>query len=130
MTADSGFDRGARIDLAVLTVGGVLLGIMTAAFLMIRVDAAPLPVTVLVAGAINLVIYRLAAACTASVWQFAPLGGWTLVTVLAMLPLFGNGSLISGWRLLLLLVCGAAVPAYYASNDRLKRVTARGSGRP
>ncbi|ALG84122.1 hypothetical protein [Gordonia phthalatica] len=122
--------RVDRLEFAVLVVGSVLLGILTAAFLMVRVGSFPFPITAVIACAVNLLIYRIAAAYTESAWQFAPLGAWTLVTVLAMLPVFGNGSLITGWRLLLLLILGAGVPAYYASNARLKRVVAGASDRP
>lgn len=119
-----------RVELTVLVLGSVLLGILTAAFLMIRVGGFPFPITAVIACAVNLVIYRLAASYTESGWQFAPLAAWTLVTVLAMLPVFGNGSLITGWRLLLLLILGAGIPAYHASNARLKHVVASVSDRP
>ncbi|MBM7366827.1 hypothetical protein [Gordonia hydrophobica] len=121
---------GERIELVVLAVSGLILGIMTAAFLGIYVGGVPLPVTAVIAGAVNVVLYVLAASLTASAWQFAPLGAWTLVTVLAMLPLFGNGSLIGDWRLLLLLACGLGIPAYYASTRRLKAITSGASDRP
>lgn len=119
-----------RIELGVLTVSGLLLGILTSAFLMIRVGGFPVPITALIAAVVNVVIYLLASSYTKSAWQFAPLAAWTLVTVLTMLPLFGNASLIGDWRLLLLFACGLGVPGYYASNRRLKSITEGASGRP
>ncbi|MGB6243937.1 MULTISPECIES: hypothetical protein [Gordonia] len=112
-----------RIELAVLTVSGLLLGILTAAFLMIRVGGWPVPVTAVIAGVANVVILKLAASYTRSGWRFAPLVAWTAVTLAAMLPLLGNGALIGDWRLLLLLACGLAVPAFYASNARMRELT-------
>lgn len=117
-------NRGDRFELAVLTVSGFLLGILTAAFLMIRIGGVSAPITVLVAGAVNVLLLKLASMCTDTSWQYAPLGAWTLVTVLAMLPLFGSAAFIGGWQLLLLLACGLALPGYWVSNTRMKAITA------
>ncbi|MBY4570927.1 hypothetical protein ACE11G_05045 [Gordonia sp. PS3] len=114
---------GDRLELAVLTVSGFLLGILTAAFLLIRIGAWPFPVTALIAGVANVLILRLAESYTKSAWQYAPLIVWTFVTAMAMLPVFGNGSLIGDWRLLLLLACGLAVPAFYASTSRVRNLS-------
>lgn len=120
----------ARVELGVLTVASALLGILTAAFLLIRVGGYPFPITALIAGAANLVILELASSYTPTAWRFAPLAAWTLPTVLAMLPVFGNGSLIGDWRLLLLVACGLGVPGFIASRARLKALTDPAVGRP
>ncbi|EGD56871.1 hypothetical protein [Gordonia neofelifaecis] len=114
---------GDRVELGVLTVSGFLLGILTAAFLLVRIGSFPFPITALIAGVVNVLILKIAETYTKSAWQYAPLIAWTFVTAMAMLPVFGNGSLIGDWRLLLLLACGLALPAFYASTARIRNLT-------
>lgn len=112
-----------RVEFAVLIGSGLLLGILTSAFLMVRIGGFPFPITALIACLGNILLWRIAALYTKSPWQFAPLAAWTIVTILAMLPVFGNGSLIGDWRLLLLFAFGLAVPAFVASSARMKTLT-------
>lgn len=112
-----------RIELGVLVVSGFLVGILTTAFLMIRIGAIPFPITAVVAGVVNIALLKLAAQYTRSAWQYAPLIAWTFVTVLGILPIFGNGALLADWRLLALLALGLAVPAVYVSSARMNQLT-------
>lgn len=113
----------SRIELGILVVSGLLLGILTSAFLLVRIGSWPFPITAVIAGIVNIVIWKIAALYTRSAWQFAPLIAWLVVTVMAMLPIFGNGSLLTDWRLFLLLGLGLAAPAFYISNSRMRDLT-------
>ncbi|GAC56232.1 hypothetical protein GOHSU_04_01010 [Gordonia hirsuta DSM 44140 = NBRC 16056] len=106
-----------RLELALLTVAGALLGILCCGFLMIYLGSIPFPITALVAGVGNLGLLWLAGQYTESGWRFAPLGAWTLVVVLAMLPgLHGSGQWISGLPLLLILALGLGIPSTIAAR--------------
>ncbi|WP_026918337.1 hypothetical protein [Gordonia shandongensis] len=114
---------GERLELAVLTVAGFLTGILTTAFVLATVGGVPFPISALVAGVVNVALLRLAGSYTASAWQYGPIVAWTFVTMLAVLPIFGNGTLVPDWRLLLLLGCGLAAPAVYVSTMRFNDPT-------
>ncbi|MEJ9077969.1 MULTISPECIES: hypothetical protein [Gordonia] len=114
---------GDRVELAVLTVGGLVLGVVTVFYLNVLVGTMPLPVSALAAAVGNVVLLQLAAQITGSPWRYAPLIAWVLVALVALLPgVNGNGALIYDWRALLLLFCGVGVPALAQSMNRLNHL--------
>ena len=119
---------GDRVEIGVLTVCGLLVGVVTVFYLQVRVGGVPLPVTALAAAALNVVLLRIAAAVTETGWRWAPLTAWSVVLVLGLLPgLRGNMMLYGAgagpdWRLLLLLACGLGAPALASSMARLDKL--------
>ncbi|MFT4089040.1 MAG: hypothetical protein QM658_18170 [Gordonia sp. (in: high G+C Gram-positive bacteria)] len=103
---------GARTELVVQTLSGFLLGVMTTFFLLVRVGGAPFPIAIAAAALGNTLLLKLASDCTRSAWRFAPLAAWGLVTLVGMMPgIAGNGALLDGPWLLLLMVLGFGTPA-------------------
>ncbi len=114
---------GDRVELAVLTVCGFVLGVITVFYLNLLIGSVPVPISVLVAGVGNLVLLQLASKITESSWRYAPMIAWALVALVAMVPgVNGNGALIGDWRLLLLMLCGLGLPAVAHSMNRLNNL--------
>ncbi|MFM9376753.1 hypothetical protein [Gordonia sp. VNK21] len=99
-----------RLEFGLLVLSGLLLGVLTSFFLLLTVGPVPVPVTALGAGLGNLVLLWMAGKYTSGTWRYTPIMAWAFVTVLAMLPLFGNAPLLGDWRLLLDLIIGLGVP--------------------
>jgi hypothetical protein len=114
---------GDRVEIAVLTVCGFVLGVVTVFYLNVLVGTMPLPVSALAAAVGNVVLLQFAAQITDSPWRYAPMISWMLVALVALLPgVNGNGALIYDWRALLLLFCGVGLPALAQSMNRLNRL--------
>ncbi|GAA4676208.1 hypothetical protein [Gordonia humi] len=112
-----------RVEIGVLTVSGVVLGLLTVFYLDLYIGAVPVPVTAIVAAVGTALLCRLAGAITESTWRYAPLIAWTAVVIVAAVPgLNGNGALIGDWRVLLLLVCGLGAPAAMTYAARLNNL--------
>lgn len=105
---------GDRFELGLLTMVGVLGGILCCGFLMISWGPIPFPITALIAGAVNLGLLWLASRYTTSAWRFAPLAAFTVVVIIAMLPIGGSAPWISGLPLLLIVGLGLGMPSTIA----------------
>ncbi|WP_132991839.1 hypothetical protein [Gordonia zhaorongruii] len=109
-----------RLEVGLLTLCGLILGVISVFYLNLLIGSVPAPVTVILAAAGNVVLLKRAAELTASAWRYAPVIAWTLVVLTATLPgVSGNGALIGDWRVLLLLVSGLGACALANSMARL-----------
>ncbi|MFT3714525.1 MAG: hypothetical protein QM774_00865 [Gordonia sp. (in: high G+C Gram-positive bacteria)] len=117
--ANSAAERHGMVVL--LTVAGLLTGILTASFVMLYLGHVPFPITAVIAGLVNVLLLRLASSYTSSGWRFAPLAAWVIPVVFEMLPVTGSEPLIYSWQLLLLLLLGLALPA----SDAYRALAAR-----
>ena len=72
-----------RLLLALLTLDGLVVGLLSVAFAYQRFGGVALPVAALIGGLLNAVLLWLAAGYTSSPLRYAPLGAWGLVVVIA-----------------------------------------------
>lgn len=118
--------------LALLVFDGILTAVLAVLFLPARLGTVPFPVSVLVAGVVNVLLVLGARTVTDRTSRMAlPVIGWFVGIVLCMTGPGGDGLLLADWRTLLLLVCGL-VPAgllllKFASDAAVARGT---SARP
>lgn len=118
--------------LALLVFDGILTAVLAVLFLPVRLGTVPFPVSVLVAGVVNVLLVLGARTVTDRTSRMAlPVIGWFVGIVLCMSGPGGDGLLLADWRTLLLLVCGL-VPAgllllKFASDAAVARGT---SARP
>jgi len=97
-------------EYALLVLSGLLLGVGTTFFLLAAIGPVPFPIAVLFSAGGNLLLLYLASAYTGTAWKYGPLIAWAVPTVLAAVPLAGNGAVGGGWQYLLNLLLGIAVP--------------------
>ncbi|MCQ4119933.1 hypothetical protein [Rhodococcus tibetensis] len=105
----------ARVTLALLVFDGFLCAVLAVLFLPMYLGATPFPVSILVAGAVNVALVIAARSATGRVGSAAlPLVGWTAGFLLCMLGGPGGDILLlaSAWTLLLFLG-GLISPAAY-----------------
>ncbi|MDV7245732.1 MULTISPECIES: hypothetical protein [Rhodococcus] len=101
----------ARATLALLVFDGLLCAVLAVLFLPLYLGATPFPVSILVAGAVNVALVIAARSATGRVGAAAlPLVGWIVGFLLCMLGGPGGDVLLlaSVWTLLLFL--GALIP--------------------
>ncbi|MFI8770973.1 facilitated glucose transporter [Gordonia sp. NPDC062954] len=113
-----------RALLALLVVNGIVVGVLSVAFVYLRFGGIAIPVAAVLAGIVNAVLLWLAAAITDGPLRFLPLLAWLLVLVAGALP--GPGGdlvLVPDGTLVLptlgLLAIGAGVPFLLAWTRRL-----------
>ena len=100
-----------RLVLLALILDGLILGVLSVAFLNVYAGTVPVPVTAVVGGLLVAWFVRIATDLTASAVRYGPLLAW-LVPVCAGL-LGGPGGdvmLYADWRTLLLVVVGVGAP--------------------
>jgi hypothetical protein len=100
-----------RLVLLALTVDGLIVGVLSVAFLNVYTGTVPVPVTAVVGAILLAAFVRIATDLTASPVRYGPLLAW-LVPVFAGL-LGGPGGdvmLYADWRTLLLVVLGVGAP--------------------
>nr|WP_235632321.1 hypothetical protein [Mycolicibacterium rutilum] len=104
--------------LTLLAVDGVLCAIAAALFLPLRIGAVPFPISALIAGAVNVALVWAALHWTSSP-RVAAVPLWTWLATVGVLTFGGpgddvvfGGAGVMGYAALLLIVLGAAPPAY------------------
>ncbi|MCK8615634.1 facilitated glucose transporter [Gordonia sp. C13] len=114
-----------RLLLALLTLDGLVVGLLSVAFAYQRFGGVALPVAALIGGLLNAVLLWLAAGYTSSPLRYAPLGAWGLVVVIAGgFPGPGGDVILSTSgnylvQTLLLLVLGVGPAAVLSWTHRL-----------
>ncbi|MEO9327299.1 facilitated glucose transporter [Gordonia aurantiaca] len=114
-----------RLLLALLTLDGLVVGLLSVAFAYQRFGGVALPVAALAAGLCNAVLLYLAAGHTSSGLRWAPLGAWGLVVLVAGgVPGPGGNVVLSTSsnylvQTLLLLVLGVAPAVLLSRSGRL-----------
>ncbi|MFT4201693.1 hypothetical protein [Gordonia sp. (in: high G+C Gram-positive bacteria)] len=108
--------------LALLFVDGVVVGILSVAFLSPYIGTVPVPVGVLIAAVGNAGLAVLASRFADGPRTWLPVLGWMAVVVVAMTGRpGGNVMLVNDWRTPLLLVAGLAAPAMVAGMVGTRR---------
>lgn len=105
-----------RLEFVLLVATSAVFAVLCCAYLMISWGPVPFPITAVIAGLGNLGFLWLAGQYTSSSWRFAPLAAWSLVVVIAMLPLGGSGAWIDGFPLLLIVLLGLGLPSMIAAR--------------
>ncbi|GAC66441.1 hypothetical protein [Gordonia soli] len=113
-----------KILLAVLTVDGLVIGILSVAFVYQRFGGVAWPVAAVVAGVLNASLLWLAAGFTDSGLRYAPLVAWLLALTIGAMPGPGGDLALvpQGTTFLptvLLLVIGVGVPVALSWSGRL-----------
>ena len=109
-----------RVLLAVLTLDGFIVGLLSVAFLNVYVGSIPVPATALVGGLANGVLLWLAAGHTDTPARMLPLGGWVIAMGFGLFAGPGGDALLfTDWRTLLLVVLGAGIPVVVSWSGRL-----------
>ena len=114
-----------RLLLALLTLDGFVVGLLSVAFAYLRFGGIALPVAALIGGLLNAVLLWLAAGYTSSPLRYAPLAAWGLVVVIAGgIPGPGGDVILSTSgnylvQTLFLLVLGVGPAAFLGWTHRL-----------
>ncbi|MFT4043761.1 MAG: facilitated glucose transporter [Gordonia sp. (in: high G+C Gram-positive bacteria)] len=113
-----------RVLFGLLVVDGVIVGLLSVAFVYLRIGGFPVPVAAVGAGLLNCVLLWLAARHTSGPLRYGPLSGWLIVVVGGAssgpgadvaLPL-QSGLLV---QVLLLVVIGLGAPVSLIWSRRL-----------
>ncbi|WP_448450355.1 hypothetical protein [Mycolicibacterium phlei] len=111
-------NRGRIAVLTLLAFDGVLCAVASAFFLPLRIGAVPLPISAVVAGAVNVALVWAALHWTSEP-RLAALPLWTWLATVGVLTFGGpgddivfGGTGVMGYAALLLIVLGALPPAY------------------
>lgn len=114
-----------RLLLALLTLDGLVVGLLGVAFTYQRFGGVAIPVAALLAGLANAALLWLAAGHTSSGWRWAPLGAWGLVVLVAGAVTGPGGNVVLSTspnylvQTLLLLVLGVAPAVVLSRTGRL-----------
>lgn len=113
-----------RVALAVLTLDGVIVGLLSVGFVYLRLGGTFAPVAAAFAGVLNCVLLWLAAGFTDGPLRYAPLVAWVLVLVAAAMSGPGGDVVLalagtSALPTLLLFAAGLGAPAALSWSGRL-----------
>ncbi|GED98298.1 facilitated glucose transporter [Gordonia crocea] len=108
--------------LALLFIDGLIVGILSVAFLNLYLGTVVAPIGILIAAVGNALLLWLASAHARAPLSWLPVFGWGLVLVIALGGGPGGDVLfLSDWRVVALILAGVAVPAALASFLQTRR---------
>lgn len=118
-----------RLVLSALAVDGLIVGVVSVAFLTAHAGSVPVPITALLGAVLTAGLLRIASDVTAGPARYGPLLGWVLPVLAGLVG--GPGGdvlLVPDWRTLLLVVVGLAVPVITSWVWRGPARSGRGHG--
>ncbi|MFT3900606.1 MAG: facilitated glucose transporter [Gordonia sp. (in: high G+C Gram-positive bacteria)] len=108
--------------LALLFVDGIIVGILSVAFLTPYAGTVPVPIGILIAALGNALLVALSARLAEPPWNWAPVAGWFLVILAAFTGVpGGNVAFVNDWRTPLLIVAGLVAPLAVTGFDGSRR---------
>lgn len=115
---------------ALLVLDGGLCALLSVFFLGVYIAGVPFPVTIILAGAANLLLVMAVRAETGSMRTATlPLLAWVVMFLVCLVGGPGGDQLVLGdWRTLLLPIAALAPAGGYLFSARIKEITQAGAG--
>lgn len=122
-----GQDVWDRLIVALLIIDGAVIGVLSVFALPVWVGPVPLPISAVLAGAVNVLLVREAARHTDRTPLIAgPLLAWGAVFLLFALGTFGGSAIVPGdWRGALLALVGGLPALMWLAASSSSRAAAR-----
>lgn len=116
-----------RLILTLLIIDGVAVGVLSVFLLPVWLGPVPFPVSALIAGAVNVLLVRMAARHTdRTLLVAAPLIAWGVVFLVFALGGFGGSGIVPGdWRGALLALVGGVPALMWLASALPGRAAAR-----
>lgn len=109
-------NRGDIALLVLLFLDGVIIGILSVAFLSLHIAAVPAPIGIAIAAIGNALLLWLASGIARPPLNWIPVFGWGLVVLICLSGGPGGDVMFpSDWRLAALILAGGAAPAISSS---------------